>query len=194
MARFKVFNDKFAALFRKRIKDDDGGQFWLDFVEKSDWAVLEKVLENIADDKEQQRRISGKAYIVAPGLKELQIDYFSSWHKKREDERRQNGTYGYCSHCGGNGYVFVLMDEHKRAIDVTKQFKAPLYAGPQLAACRCRMGERFDKQAPFDWRQHNAQYGFPLEYPTNHPNHPMSGDDMIRKYMQENWTNRPIGR
>ncbi|MCP3965982.1 MAG: hypothetical protein GY718_06445, partial [Lentisphaerae bacterium] len=65
MANFKVFNDKFAALFRKRIKDDDGGQFWLDFVEKADWAVLEKVLENIADDKEQQRRISGKAYIVA---------------------------------------------------------------------------------------------------------------------------------
>ena len=100
------------------------GQFWLSFVQAAEWEVLDSVLDAIAQNKELQRRIDGRSYISIPTLAEVKLDYGRAQRLSRENRKRQQGIYGACNFCGGNGYVFVLTDEHGWAIDVTKPFKS----------------------------------------------------------------------
>jgi hypothetical protein len=189
MADFNVFNDKFSSLFRRRIEPDDGGQFWKEFVDKSDWSVLRTVLDMIADQKESERRNSGKLYVCAPALPEIKIDYFERLRELEKDKQRQLGTGGTCGICMGTGWIFCLFDEHRNAIDVSKPFRAPRFANPQPAACSCDRGHLWDTNASLQWRINNAKWGYPLEFPRSHPEFGKRGDIVVIELMKKNQQN-----
>ena len=191
MADFKLFNDKYASLFGKRIKADDGGQFWNEFIEKTDWTILEKTLDKIAEAKEIKRRHENKAYISAPRLPEVKSDYFFAWREKQEAERRAQGTNGYCGSCMGAGWLYCAFDEKGNAIDITMPFNAPMHTGLQIAACECDKGYMIDPNATNEWRRNNAKCGVPEVLPEKHELHPMTGAQAFYHYLHQNWLNKP---
>jgi len=191
MADFKVFNDKFAFLFRKRLGPDDGGQFWLEFVEKADWEVLEKVLEKIAEVKERARRANGQTYISAPGSSEVKADYFDMLRDRKIEEQKARGVDGACGYCMGTGWLYCCFDEHNNAIDITQPFMAPYYAGLHIAACVCDQGYRLDPNAHYNRRLNNAKCGIPETLQQSHELYPMSGQQAFYHYFHKNWINMP---
>ena len=192
MANFQLFNDKFAFLFRKRLGADDGGQFWKEFVEKADWTILEKTLDIIAERKENDRRANGKQFINVPGSTEIKQDYHMLLREKREAERKARGVNGCCGYCMGHGWLYCCFDENGIAVDITKPFNAPRFAGMQVAACECDKGYNIDSNATREWRHNNAKCGIPEILPPNHELQPMTGQQAFRKYFNDNWINAPV--
>ena len=190
MADFKLFNDKYASLFGKRLKTDDGGQFWNEFVEKADWEILEKTLDKIAEAKEIKRRNENKSFITGPRLPEIKYDYGSLWRNKQQEERQARGVDGNCGSCMGIGWLYCAFDEHGNAIDISMPFNAPRHTGLQMAACSCDKGYFFDSNGKWEWRQNNAKCGIPEVLPENHELHPMSGQHAFYHYLHKNWINQ----
>lgn len=190
--KFEMFNDKYASLFGKRISVNDGAQYWKIFVDKSDLLLLAKVLDDIAGRKENIRRGEGKAYITAPRLPEIRQDYFSAWRDKQQAERKGRGVDGYCGVCMGSGWLYCVFDEHGNAIDITQPFRAPRFAGLQIAACDCDRGRIFDANANNIWRQNNAKCGFPESMPKSHEHYieGKSGAQVLFDLINKNWINQ----
>jgi hypothetical protein len=190
--KFEMFNDKYASLFGKRISSNDGAQYWKDFIDKSDLVILAKVLDTIAEKKENIRRAEGKAYITAPKMPEVKHDYFDAWRDKQQNERRARGVDGHCGVCMGNGWIYCVFDEKDNAIDITKSFHAPRHAGLQIAACECDRGRIFDENANNIWRHNNAKCGFPESLPKSHEHYieGLSGAQILHRFMNKNWINQ----
>jgi hypothetical protein len=191
MANFDVFNDKFAALFRKRITSDDGGQFWEKFVANADWAVLEHVMDEIAEHKERERRANNRQFVSAPGLTEVKTDYFSKIYEAKEAERKARGVGGRCGFCQGYGWLWVLIGADGWAVDVKKPFRAPAFSAPTIAACCCEHGQRWEKGSNYNWRKQNAKFGYPSEVTVQGSEFTISGADYIRGWMKKNWMDAP---
>lgn len=139
MADYEKFKEMYAAYFH-RLTPADGEQFWAEFVEKCDAALLREAVERLAE-VDTMRKAEGKLMVAAPKLDAVKACY---WRMKfQRDEQARSALLGrtVCGFCEGHGAVIVLM--HNRMI--IDPHHPPVAPYPALAwyvfPCICPFGE-----------------------------------------------------
>lgn len=132
------FFGMYAANFRP-LQKADGLEFWIRWLDKCRWNLLEKALSELAEEWEKQ------AKTAKPTLRQVQAAYY----RVERQEQQNSGTEIKCHKCSNSGWIEVLYYETGKKMDYLNwRYPIPIH-GEQIKTgifpCICSIGNEHNR-------------------------------------------------